>query len=107
RAKIDAPSGTAKRLLEAVKEARIELDPICGREGNVGPRRDAEVGMLALRGGDVIGDHSVHLFGPGERIELTHRATNRDLFARGALAAAKFLVGKPPGRYTMADVVGG
>jgi 4-hydroxy-tetrahydrodipicolinate reductase len=106
RAKIDAPSGTAKRLLEAVMEARTDLRPVHGREGNVGARRDLEVGVHAIRGGDVIGDHTVHLFGAGERIELTHRATSRDLFARGALAAARFLAGKPPGRYTMADVVG-
>jgi len=106
RAKVDAPSGTAKRLLEAVQGARAHLAAIHGREGNVGPRRDDEIAVLALRGGDVIGDHTVHLLGPGERIELTHRATNRDLFARGALAAARFLIGKPPGRYTMNDVVG-
>jgi 4-hydroxy-tetrahydrodipicolinate reductase len=105
RAKIDSPSGTAKRLLDAVQDARKSLSPVFGRDGNVGPRRSDEVGVLALRGGDVIGDHTVHLLGPGERIELTHRATSRDLFARGALTAARFLSGKPPGRYTMADVV--
>ncbi len=76
-----------------------------GREGNVGPRAEDEIGVFAMRGGDVIGDHSVHLLGLGERIELTHRATNRDLFARGALRAARFLAGKPAGRYTMADVL--
>ncbi|NUQ77823.1 MAG: 4-hydroxy-tetrahydrodipicolinate reductase, partial [Polyangiaceae bacterium] len=64
-----------------------------------------EIGIFAVRGGDVIGDHTVHLLGPGERIELTHRATSRDLFARGALRAARFLAGKPPGRYSMADVL--
>jgi 4-hydroxy-tetrahydrodipicolinate reductase len=62
--------------------------------------------VLAVRGGDVIGDHTVHLIGDSDRIELTHRAINRDLFARGALVAAKFVVGKAPGRYTIADVLG-
>ena len=107
RAKIDSPSGTAERLRKAVEEARGLLATVHGREGNVGPRRSDEIGVLAVRGGDVIGDHTVHLLGQGERIELTHRATSRDLFARGALRAAKFLIGKPPGRYTMADVLGG
>jgi 4-hydroxy-tetrahydrodipicolinate reductase len=109
RAKVDAPSGTATRLAEAIRDARSDLEPvpisIYGREGNVGPRRAGEIGVFAVRGGDVIGDHTVHLLGPGERIELTHRATSRDLFARGALRAARFLKGKPPGRYTMADVL--
>jgi 4-hydroxy-tetrahydrodipicolinate reductase len=62
--------------------------------------------VYGLRGGDVIGDHTVYLFGQGERIELTHRASSRDLFAHGALAAARFLAGKPPKRYTIADVLG-
>jgi 4-hydroxy-tetrahydrodipicolinate reductase len=105
RAKIDAPSGTAERLRLAVEEARGELLGVPGREGNVGPRKADEIGMLAVRGGDVIGDHTIHLLGPGERLELTHRATNRDLFARGALRAARFLHGKPAGRYTMADIL--
>lgn len=107
RAKIDAPSGTAERLRLAVEEARGELHRVAGREGNVGPRKPDEIGVLALRGGDVIGDHTVHLLGHGERLELTHRATNRDLFARGALRAARFLHGKPAGRYTMADLLRG
>lgn len=107
RAKIDSPSGTADRLRAAVEEARGELTRIAGREGNVGPRKQDEIAMLAMRGGDVIGDHTIHLLGQGERLELTHRATNRDLFARGALRAARFLHGKPPGRYTMADVLHG
>ena len=107
RAKVDAPSGTAERLRAAVEEARGELTAVAGREGNVGPRQADEIAMLALRGGDVIGDHTIHLLGQGERLELTHRATNRDLFARGALRAARFLHGKPAGRYTMADVLRG
>jgi 4-hydroxy-tetrahydrodipicolinate reductase len=107
RAKVDAPSGTAKRLADAVREARQGLSSIMGRSGEVGPRSDEEIGVFAVRGGDVIGDHTVHLLGPGERIELTHRATSRDVFARGALRAARFLVGKPAGRYTMNDVLRG
>lgn len=107
RAKIDAPSGTAERLRIAVEEARGELVRVAGREGNVGPRKTDEIGVFALRGGDVIGDHTIHLLGHGERLELTHRATNRDLFARGALRAARFLHGKPAGRYTMADLLRG
>ena len=107
RAKIDAPSGTAERLRAAVEEARGELTSVSGREGNVGPRKQDEIGVFAVRGGDVIGDHTIHLLGQGERLELTHRATNRDLFARGALRAARFLHGKPAGRYTMADVLHG
>lgn len=104
--KVDSPSGTAVRLADAARSAREGLRTVSGREGNVGPRAEDEIGIFALRGGDVIGDHSVHLLGLGERIELTHRATNRDLFARGALRAAQFLAGKPAGRYTMADVLG-
>ncbi|WP_437738915.1 4-hydroxy-tetrahydrodipicolinate reductase [Sorangium sp. So ce1335] len=111
RAKVDAPSGTAVRLADAVRAARGEaeaaLSDVHGREGNVGPRKGDELGIFAVRGGDVIGDHTIHLLGPGERLELTHRATSRDLFARGALRAAWYLHGKPPGRYTMADVIGG
>ncbi|HRI69584.1 MAG TPA: 4-hydroxy-tetrahydrodipicolinate reductase [Polyangium sp.] len=105
KAKVDSPSGTAVRLADAARTAREGLRAVHGREGNVGPRAAEEIGIFAMRGGDVIGDHSVHLLGLGERIELTHRATNRDLFARGALRAARFLVGKPAGRYTMAHVL--
>ena len=78
-----------------------------GREGKPARARKGEIGMHAMRGGDVIGDHTVHLFGQGERIELTHRATSRDLFAHGALRAAAFLLGRPPGRYTIKDLLGG
>lgn len=106
KAKVDAPSGTASMLAGVVREARGDGRLVAGRDGNAGPRRDDEIGMHAVRGGDVIGDHTIHLLGPGERLELTHRATSRDLFARGALRAACFLARKPPGRYTMADVIG-
>ena len=106
RKKIDSPSGTAKRLAEAARAARGELREIHGRSGDVGARTDEEMAVYGLRGGDVIGDHTVYLFGQGERLELTHRASSRDVFAHGALAAARFLSGKPPKRYTFADVLG-
>jgi 4-hydroxy-tetrahydrodipicolinate reductase len=102
--KLDAPSGTALRLAEIVKES--SRGPLVhGREGRVGVRRSREIGMHAVRGGDVVGDHSVHLLGAGERLELVHRATSRDLFAAGALRAAVWLAGRAPGRYTLDDVL--
>jgi 4-hydroxy-tetrahydrodipicolinate reductase len=106
RRKIDAPSGTAQRLVEAVKKVRPEVRELRGRDGEVGARSESEMAVFGVRGGDVIGDHTVYLLGDGERLELTHRASNRDLFARGALTAARFLSGKEPGRYTIADVLG-
>jgi 4-hydroxy-tetrahydrodipicolinate reductase len=106
RAKVDAPSGTALRLAEVAAEARGKGAQVHGRHGRPGPRRDDEIGMHAVRGGDVIGDHTVHLIGGGERLELTHRATSRDVFAYGALRAAGFVAGKPPGAYTLKDVLG-
>lgn len=107
RRKVDSPSGTALRLAKAIAEVRPEARLLSGRDGEVGARTRDEVGVLAVRGGDVIGDHTVHLMGDGERLELTHRATSRDLFARGALAAARFTVGRAPGRYSIEDVLGG
>lgn len=107
RKKIDAPSGTAQRLAQAAKAGRAELKDLHGREGLVGARTKEEMAVLAVRGGDVVGDHTVHLLGAGERLELTHRATNRDVFARGAIEAAKFVAGRAPGRYTIADVLKG
>ena len=107
RRKLDSPSGTAVRLAHAAQEVRSELSEVRGRDGQIGARKSDEIGNLALRGGDVIGDHTVHLLGDSERIELTHRATDRDLFARGALGAARFVVGRAPGRYSIADVVAG
>ncbi len=105
RKKIDSPSGTAKRLGEAARAARGELREIHGRSGDVGARTDDEMAIFGLRGGDVIGDHTVYLFGQGERLELTHRASSRDLFANGALLAARALIGKPAKFYTLADVL--
>jgi 4-hydroxy-tetrahydrodipicolinate reductase len=105
RRKIDAPSGTALRLARAAKAGRAELDEVHARDGNVGPRKSEELGVVAVRGGDVIGDHTVFLLGQGERLELTHRASSRELFAQGALAAARFVCGKPAGRYVLKDVL--
>lgn len=104
--KADAPSGTATFLVNSAIEARPELEPVHGREGNVGARQPNEIGVHALRGGDVIGDHSVHLIGAADRIEITHRAITRDLFAHGAIRAARFVSGKPAGRYELADMLG-
>jgi 4-hydroxy-tetrahydrodipicolinate reductase len=106
RRKIDSPSGTAKRLADAVRAVRPNSIELHGRDGDVGARTGEEVAVFGVRGGDVIGDHTVFLLGSGERLELTHRASSRDLFAHGALRAARFLVGKKPGRYTIADVLG-
>lgn len=106
RMKVDAPSGTALRLAEVVKAGRPGSRYAHGREGKPGARAAEEIGMHALRGGDVIGDHTVYFFGDGERIELTHRASSRDLFAHGALRAAKWMAEKPAGRYRLADVIG-
>jgi 4-hydroxy-tetrahydrodipicolinate reductase len=107
--KVDAPSGTALRLTEVVARAR-GLDPervsVPGRSGQVGARGHGEIGVHALRGGDVVGDHTLVLAGPGERLELTHRAHDRQIFARGAVRAAHWVVGKPAAIYGMADVLG-
>lgn len=107
--KVDSPSGTALRLLNVVAEAR-GLDPReavrHGRSGQVGARTKNEIGMHAVRGGDVVGDHTLVLAAPGERIEITHRASSREVFARGAIRAAHWVVGKPPGVYTMDDILG-
>lgn len=107
--KKDAPSGTARRLAEVALGARgldYEHDVRHGRQGQVGARTAAEVGMHALRGGDVVGEHTVTLAGPGERIELTHRAHSREIFARGALKAAAWLSRQPAGNYSMNDFLG-
>lgn len=106
--KVDAPSGTALTLAQIIRDARTSSASLVhGREGHVGPRKAGEVGMHAVRGGDVVGDHTVFFFGEGERIELAHKASNRDLFARGALRAAKWVVTKRPGIYGMRDMLGG
>jgi len=107
--KVDAPSGTAVRLAEVVAQARgLDAKKAVqhGRAGQVGARTTGEIGMHALRGGDVVGDHTLILAGPGERIEITHRAHTREIFALGAVRAAHFVVGRAPGLYDMADVLG-
>jgi 4-hydroxy-tetrahydrodipicolinate reductase len=109
RLKKDSPSGTAVRLAERVAEA-LELDfhadVVHGREGMVGERPARQIGIHALRGGDVVGEHTVSFIGKGERIELTHRAHSRDTFACGALRAVRFMITAPPGLYDMQDVLG-
>jgi len=104
RRKVDAPSGTALRLAAIATESSAR-SLVHGREGRPGPRKPTEVGVHAVRGGDVVGDHSVHLLGDGERLELVHRATSRDVFAHGALRAARWIATKPAGRYTLADML--
>ena len=109
RLKLDAPSGTARRLGEILAEAAggtYEDLTIHGRHGDVGARPKRVIGMHALRGGDVVGDHTVHFSTVGERIELTHRASSRDTFASGALRAAQWVRTQKPGLYSMQDVLG-
>ncbi|MFB6372131.1 MAG: 4-hydroxy-tetrahydrodipicolinate reductase [Bradymonadaceae bacterium] len=110
RNKVDAPSGTALSLGESAADARDwELEEVAqwGRHGEVGERDDDEIGFQVMRGGGVVGDHTVSFCGPGERIELTHRAGDRGIFARGALTAAKWLEGREAGMFTMKDVLFG
>ena len=108
RFKKDAPSGTAARLLEIILEERkLTAEALRhGREGITGERTATEVGIHALRGGDVIGDHTVMFAALGERIELTHKASDRGIFARGSIRAAQWLIGRPAGVYDMQDVLG-
>lgn len=107
--KKDSPSGTAVHLAERAAEAlglNYEKDVAHGRRGDVGERPRNEIGMHAIRGGDVVGEHTVAFVGQGERIELTHRAHSRDNFASGALVAARFVAKADPGLYDMQDVLG-
>jgi 4-hydroxy-tetrahydrodipicolinate reductase len=106
RMKKDAPSGTAKTLAEILQRARQTKILRHGREGIVGERGKSEIGIHSVRGGDVVGDHTVILAGQGERLELTHRASSRDTFARGAIRAARWVIGKSPGLYDMRNVLG-
>ncbi|MBV8100926.1 MAG: 4-hydroxy-tetrahydrodipicolinate reductase [Verrucomicrobia bacterium] len=109
RLKKDAPSGTAKRVAELIAAARqssYEKNTRHGREGLVGERPADEIGVHAVRGGDIIGEHTVLFAGLGERIELTHKASSRETFARGAIQAARWIVGRTPGLYEMRDVLG-
>ena len=107
--KIDAPSGTALALGHAAAEGRgVALEAVrdSGRDGETGARKTGDIGFAVLRGGDVAGEHTVSFFGQQERIELTHRATGRIIFARGAVAAARFAASAPAGLYDMTDVLG-
>lgn len=109
RLKVDAPSGTALLLGEAAARGRgvaLADHSLRGRDGITGARKSGDIGFASLRGGTVIGDHTVIFAGAGERIELSHRAEDRGIFARGALAAALWTRGRPPGLYSMADVLG-
>lgn len=108
RMKKDAPSGTAMKLLEILAGARgrnVAKDSVFGRKGQVGARKKGEIGVFALRGGDVVGDHTVSFFGDAEKVELVHKASSRVAFAKGALFAAKFLAKKGQGLYHMQDVL--
>lgn len=109
RLKKDAPSGTARHLAEILAEVRgldYSHDVAHGREGMIGERPSREIGLHALRGGDVVGDHTVIFAHTGERLELSHKASSRDTFAQGALRAAAWLAQQPPGLYEMLDVLG-
>ena len=104
-----APSGTAMALARAAADARgVDLERVRqdGRVGRTGPRRDGAIGLHALRGGSVTGHHTVWLAGEGERLELTHEAASREVFARGAVRAARWIAGRPPRCYSMRDVLG-
>jgi 4-hydroxy-tetrahydrodipicolinate reductase len=106
--KVDAPSGTALMLGEVAAKARgatLRQDGVFARHGATGERKAGSVGFSVARGGDIVGDHTVFFAGPGERVEITHRASSRATYAQGALRAARFLVGKPPGLYDMDDVL--
>jgi 4-hydroxy-tetrahydrodipicolinate reductase len=109
RLKKDAPSGTALKIAQVLADATgRDLDQVAayGRKGMIGERKRGEIGIQVIRAGDIVGDHTVLFGGPGERIEVTHRAQSRDTFARGALRAARWVVTRPPGLYDMHDVLG-
>ncbi len=106
RFKKDAPSGTALHFAKIIQEAMGQTELRHGREGLVGERQPTEIGVHAVRVGDNVGEHTIIFSTLGETMELVHRAHTRDCYARGALQAAKFLADKPPGRYTMDDVLG-
>jgi 4-hydroxy-tetrahydrodipicolinate reductase len=108
RLKKDAPSGTALKIAEVLARAvdrDLEQVGVYARKGLIGERKKQEIGIQTIRAGDIVGDHTVLFGGMGERIEVTHRASSRDTFARGALRAANWVAGKPPGLYDMMDVL--
>jgi 4-hydroxy-tetrahydrodipicolinate reductase len=107
--KVDAPSGTALGLGEAAAKGRgVDLDKVSvrSRDGHTGARENGTIGFATLRGGDVVGDHTVVFACEGERIEITHKASSREVFAKGAVRAAKWAYGKAPGLYSMRDILG-
>ncbi len=108
RWKKDAPSGSALRIKDAVVAGQSSRQwiEVFGREGMIGERKNDEIGVMSIRGGDIVGEHTLYFAGIGERLELTHKAWSRDNFARGALLAAKWLVNRPSGIYSMKDVLG-
>jgi 4-hydroxy-tetrahydrodipicolinate reductase len=109
RFKKDAPSGTAKELVKIIKDnmrGMRDAAEVNGREGITGERTNKEIGIMAIRGGDIVGEHTVYFIGKGERIELTIRSTSRENLATGAVLAGEFLPGKAAGLYTMYDVLG-
>ena len=109
RMKRDAPSGTALAIARSIADGRgADYDAVKRhtRDGDIRPRRPGEIGLSTVRGGDVIGEHGAYFFGAAERIEIAHRATSRAIFAAGAVRAAAWVAGKPPGRYDMLDVLG-
>jgi len=108
RRKKDAPSGTALKLAEELAQALGRSRDVLRleREGMIGERPHSEIGVQTLRGGDVVGEHTVYFLGDGERVELTHKATNRDQFGKGALRAAQWVTRQPPGMYGMTHVLG-
>jgi 4-hydroxy-tetrahydrodipicolinate reductase len=109
RHKVDAPSGTALRMGEILARTLhrdLDRDAVYGRQGQIGPRQRDTIGFATIRGGDIVGDHTVLFAGDGERVEITHRASNRKTFAVGALRAARWLMGREAGQYDMQDVLG-
>ena len=109
RKKVDSPSGTAIKLGEIVADAsgrEFKSAAKFERYGHIGERKPNEIGIQTIRGGDIVGEHTIMFCGLGERLELTHKALNRDIFARGAIHALRWVVGKPPGIYSMKDVMG-
>jgi 4-hydroxy-tetrahydrodipicolinate reductase len=109
RHKVDAPSGTALAMGETLARARgVALDThgVFQRHGHTGERRAGSIGFATVRGGDIVGDHTVLFCGSGERVEITHRSSSRANYAEGSLRAARFLAGRPPGLYGMGDVLG-
>lgn len=109
RMKKDAPSGTAMKMAETIVQTLnrdMDKDLVYARKGIIGERKDKEIGIQTIRAGDIVGEHTVMFCGNGERIEITHKAHTRDTFAKGAVAAAKWIYNKPNGKYSMFDVLG-